>query len=126
MSTNTILPDYKPGAPNSSTVSTTFVSVCNILKLFIEKTIRNDCRAIKIHQYELRNISYQSIDLDSMVAHLIVKSTFGQAIVFVISKMCASRIRTRVCPLRVRRFVHWATASRPIDFMLCSVFMSPW
>ena len=40
--------------------------------------------------------------------------------------MCASRIRTRVCPLRVRRFVHWATAARPIDFMLCSVFMSSW
>ena len=37
----------------------------------------------------------------------------------VISKMRASRIRTRVCPLRVRRFVHWATAARPIDFMLC-------
>ena len=33
---------------------------------------------------------------------------------------------TRVCPLRVRRFVHWATAARPIDFMLCSVFMSSW
>ena len=44
----------------------------------------------------------------------------------VISKMCASRIRTRVCPLRVRRFVHWATAERHIDFMLCSVFMSSW
>ena len=44
----------------------------------------------------------------------------------VISKMCASRIRTRVCPLRVTRFVHWATAARPIDFMLCSVFMSSW
>ena len=24
------------------------------------------------------------------------------------------------------RFVHWATAARPIDFMLCSVFMSSW
>ena len=40
--------------------------------------------------------------------------------------MCASRIRTRVCPLRVRRFVHWATAARPIDLMLCSAFMSSW
>ena len=37
----------------------------------------------------------------------------------VISKMCASRIGTRICPLRVRRFVHWATAARHIDFMLC-------
>ena len=46
--------------------------------------------------------------------------------VAVISKMCASRNRTRVCALRVRRFVHWATAARPIDFMLCSVFMSSW
>ena len=42
----------------------------------------------------------------------------------VISKMCASQIRTRVCPLPVRRFVHLATAARPVDFMLCSVFMS--
>ena len=45
---------------------------------------------------------------------------------FVISKMSASRICTRVYPLRVRRFVHWATAVRPIDFVLCSVFMSSW
>ena len=40
--------------------------------------------------------------------------------------MCASRIRTRFCPVRVRNFVHWATAARPIDFMLCSVFISSW
>ena len=36
------------------------------------------------------------------------------------------QFRTHVCPLRVRRFVHWATAARHIDFMLCSVFMSSW
>ena len=36
--------------------------------------------------------------------------------------MCASRIRTRVCPVRVRRVFHWATAARNID--LWSVFMS--
>ena len=34
------------------------------------------------------------------------------------------QFRTRVCPLRVRHFVHWATAARHIDFMLCSVFIS--
>ena len=44
----------------------------------------------------------------------------------VVLKMWVFRIWTRVCPLRVRRFVHWAIPGRPIDFMLCSVFMSSW
>ena len=34
------------------------------------------------------------------------------------------QFRTRVCPLRVRRSVHWATAGRHIDFMLCSAHIS--
>ena len=34
------------------------------------------------------------------------------------------QFRTRVCPLRVRRCVHWATAGQHIDFMFCSVFIS--
>ena len=76
---------------------------------------------------------YKSVNLKSTLhmafiwcMHIAHGRPFNAFLGIVIPKMCASRIRTRVCPLRVRRFVHWATAAKPIDFMLCSVFMSSW
>ena len=62
-----------------------------------------------------------------MIIIIIIIITITIIIIIVIKEIFAPfQFRTRVYPLRVRRFVHWAAAVRHIDFMLCSVFMSSW
>ena len=58
----------------------------------------HDCMVIRVYR-ECQMVSGE--ESNSIGGHCHIKSKEN-----VISKMCASRIRTRVCPLRVRRFVH--------------------